>query len=126
MFCKILILMFVCHVLDDFVLQPICLSKLKQQQWWKMCCSDPKYKNDYKMALTIHSLSWSAMILLPIMFLMETYGLSLFCVWIINAVIHYIVDDLKSNVKKINLITDQTLHFCQILLTLGLFFFILA
>jgi len=34
-----------------------------------------------------------------------------------NTLIHAIVDDLKANKHKINLIQDQTIHFMQILLT---------
>ena len=36
---------------------------------------------------------------------------------IVNTVIHAIVDDMKANKKKINLITDQNIHFEQILVT---------
>ena len=44
---------------------------------------------------------------------------------IINTVIHYIVDDLKANKYKINLVIDQSIHFIQIILTFILFFIIL-
>lgn len=60
---KILLLMLLCHIIDDFVLQPICLSKLKQKDWWeKHIYENVMYKDDYKMALFIHSMSWSIMI----------------------------------------------------------------
>ena len=35
----------------------------------------------------------------------------------INTAIHFVVDDLKANRFKINLITDQSIHFIQIVLT---------
>jgi len=35
----------------------------------------------------------------------------------INCCIHFVVDDLKANRFKINLIIDQTIHFIQIILT---------
>ena len=55
----IFFLMILCHILDDFVLQPVCLSNLKQKRWWDEHCYGKQYNNDYKMALLIHSLSWS-------------------------------------------------------------------
>ena len=109
--------MILCHVIDDFVLQPICLSKLKQKEWWENNCPDEKYKNDYKIALFMHCLSWSAMILLPVIFFTEISGAVLYWVFIINAFIHYIVDDFKANLKILNLVQDQLIHLGQILLT---------
>ena len=35
MFIKILLFMILLHIIDDFVLQPISLSNLKQKKWWK-------------------------------------------------------------------------------------------
>ena len=63
--------MLLCHIIDDFVFQPICLSKLKQRDWWERNVGNEEYgmpllyKNDYKAALIIHSLSWAIMINLP-------------------------------------------------------------
>jgi len=37
--------------------------------------------------------------------------------YVINTIIHFIVDDTKANKKRINLIEDQTIHIGQILLT---------
>lgn len=63
---RILLLMILCHIVDDFVAQPVCLAKLKQRQWWiDNGHTDPKYKDDYKTALLIHSISWSIMVHLP-------------------------------------------------------------
>lgn len=67
---KILLLMILCHIIDDFVLQPVCLSKLKQKKTWEELedwCG--LYKHDYIMALFIHALSWAIMIHLPIIFM---------------------------------------------------------
>lgn len=122
----ILLLMFLCHIIDDFVLQPICLSNLKQKSWWQKHCDGKPYLNDYKMALFIHSLSWSIMIHLPLMFNMFYIFPEIFILIsvIINCIIHYIVDDLKANKYKINLIIDQSIHFAQIILTFIIFSFI--
>ena len=117
---KVLILMIVMHVLDDFVLQPQCLSNLKQKEWWyrKGFYKDP-YKLDYLCAGLIHALSWSCMISLPLLFfgdldlLGETH---LFYLFFLNIVIHFIVDELKANWKVINLWIDQTIHISQVIL----------
>lgn len=110
------------HIIDDFCLQPISLSKLKQKNWWineakKQSLSFEKYKYDYLMALFIHSLSWSIMIHLPIMILCNISDFSLFLSVFINMLIHFTVDDLKANRGQINLIHDQIIHLIQIIIT---------
>ena len=121
MFIKILLFMILLHIIDDFVLQPISLSNLKQKKWWKKQegYSD-KYKDDYKVALAIHSISWSIMIHIPLVIMFPSLGqLALLTSFIVNAVIHYFIDDLKANKLKINLFEDQMVHFCQICTTLS-------
>ena len=125
----LLLLMILCHIIDDFVLQPVCLSNLKQKSWWennvlnKSSSYRKLYKYDYIMALVIHSLSWSIMISLPFIFMTSLSGGFIFISVLINTIIHFIVDNLKANLGKINLITDQIIHLCQILITflLGVF-----
>lgn len=120
---KILLLMFLFHIIDDFVLQPICLSKLKQKRYWIEECKKnnldiSKYDKDYITALMIHGLSWSIMIHVPLMFLggiRDDFFLLLSVLF--NAVIHAIIDDLKANKLKINLDVDQCLHGLQIVIT---------
>ena len=117
---KLLILMLLCHILDDFVLQPICLSKLKQKSFWEKSGYYKKpYSNDYKMALGIHALSWSISIILPLLlFASETFlWLSIFG----NTIIPYLIDDIKANKLRINLITDQLIHIIQIITTWEIF-----
>lgn len=121
MFIKILLFMILLHIIDDFVLQPISLSNLKQKKWWKKQegYSD-KYKDDYKVALAIHSISWSIMIHIPLVIMFPSIGqLALLISFIANAVIHYYIDDLKANKLKINLFEDQMVHFWQICTTLS-------
>ena len=121
MFIKILLFMILLHIIDDFVLQPISLSNLKQKKWWKKQegYSD-KYKDDYKVALAIHSISWSIMIHIPLVIIFPSLGqLALLISFISNAVIHYYIDDLKANKLKINLFEDQMVHFWQICTTLS-------
>ena len=72
------------------------------------------------MALFCHTLSWSIMIFLPILIysLINNINLNWFYLVIpINLIIHAIVDDLKANKFKINLIVDQSIHFIQIIIT---------
>ena len=121
MFIKILLFMILFHIIDDFVLQPISLSNLKQKKWWKKQegYSD-KYKDDYKVALAIHSISWSIMIHIPLVIVFPSLGqLALLISFIANAAIHYYIDDLKANKLKINLFEDQMVHFWQICTTLS-------
>ena len=127
MFIKILLFMILLHIIDDFVLQPISLSNLKQKKWWKKQegYSD-KYKDDYKVALAIHSISWSIMIHIPLVIMFPSLGqLALLISFIVNAVIHYFIDDLKANKLKINLFEDQMIHFCQICTTLSIIMILL-
>ena len=120
MIWKIFILMLLCHVIGDFVLQTDKIANLKQKTWWKENCSEEelkKYKDDYKMALLMHCILWSAMVLLPVILCVEISGLALYFIFIGNVLIHYVTDDLKANYKEINLVEDQTIHLLQILLT---------
>ena len=121
MFIKILLFMILLHIIDDFVLQPISLSNLKQKKWWeKQEGYSDKYKDDYKVALAIHSISWSIMIHIPLLIMFPSLGqLALLISFIVNAVIHYYIDDLKANKLKINLFEDQMVHFWQICTTLS-------
>lgn len=109
------------HLIDDFVLQVSCLNKLKQKQWWINECKKENvnyslYKDDYKAALFLHGLEWSIMISLPIIIVGGYNFIWLSIIIFINALIHAIIDNKKANQLKINLITDQVLHFFQIIL----------
>lgn len=112
---KLLLLMFLCHLLDDFYFQVKCLSNLKQKSFW--INFDKKYKYDYIIALFNHSLEWSLMISLPLILLsninIHYIGISI----IINTIVHAVVDDLKANKFKLNLIQDQLIHYLQIIIT---------
>lgn len=127
MFIKIVLFMILFHIIDDFVLQPISLSNLKQKKWWeKQEGYSDKYKDDYKVALAIHSISWSIMIHIPLVIMFPSLGqLALLVSFIVNAVIHYFIDDLKANKLKINLFEDQMVHFCQICTTLSVIMILL-
>lgn len=114
---KLLLLMIFAHIVDDYYLQGI-LASMKQKRWWETReWFKSLYKNDYKMALLMHSMSWSIMILLPSMFLIEISPYMLLGTFILNTVVHCYVDNLKANRGKINLIVDQTIHLMQVFVT---------
>ena len=111
----VFIAMVFCHIFDDYYLQGR-LTNMKQKSWWAANAPDPMYKSDYIVALVVHAFSWSFMVLLPV--LITTGWLitkKLLVVFVVNWLVHGIVDDLKANRKAINLITDQGIHLIQIL-----------
>lgn len=112
----ILLTMLFCHIIDDFYLQGI-LASMKQKMWWrKQEQYKEKYRCDYIVALIIHSFSWVFMIMLPIAIYLKFNLGWLYLAYPINLTIHAIVDDLKANKLKINLIVDQSIHILQIII----------
>jgi hypothetical protein len=70
----------------------------------------------------MHGLSWSFMIMLPIAIAKGfNVDINFFLMFIINAVFHAAVDDLKANKYRINLWTDQLTHLTQIAVTLAFY-----
>ena len=115
----LLIFMIFAHITDDYYLQGW-LASAKTKNWWKKNAPDKLYSKDYIMALFCHSLSWSIMIFLPILIysLYNQIDLNWFYLVLpINLIIHAVIDDLKANKFKINLIIDQCIHFMQIFIT---------
>lgn len=110
--------MIMAHIIDDYYLQGI-LADLKQKSFWEKNAPDKLYKDDYKMALLMHGLSWSFMVLLPLMITAHfTHIPFFFTYWIGNGIVHARIDNEKANKHSINLITDQILHIIQIIITL--------
>ena len=122
----ILIEMLFLHCFADCHLQGI-LASMKQKEWWiKQAPNQSEfdrsmYKNDYKVALVVHSFEWSFVMLLPIFLrLIKTPGynvITYISLLAANGWFHYWVDDEKANKKNLNLIGDQIFHLCQIVLT---------
>lgn len=115
---EILVLMLLGHLVADYTLQGW-LADGKQKKWWQKCFggeTPDKYRHDYVAALVCHALYWSILICAP--FYASPY---FFGAVVLNTVIHTVVDDLKANRNKINLVQDQLMHLCQILLTFGFF-----
>lgn len=106
------------HLVSDYTLQGW-LADGKQKKWWQKLVPNGelprKYRFDYVAALVCHALYWSIFICAP-------FYASAYFLWAIlaNTVVHAIVDDLKANRMKINLIQDQLLHLVQILITFGI------
>ena len=93
---------------------------MKQKSWWKENVPDKMYEKDYLVALFMHSFSWAFMVMfMPVVLLHINVTVSplLFVFFIANIAVHMIVDDLKANKRKINLVTDQSIHMVQILIT---------
>lgn len=120
---KIFILFFMIflHIVDDYYLQGW-LASAKQKKWWEQNAPHPLYKHDYIMALIMHSFSWTFMIMLPIAIGLK-FAFSWFYIiaFVVNATVHAVVDDLKANKFKTNLIQDQSIHMVQIVVTYIMF-----
>lgn len=118
---KIILFMFIvmlmAHIIEDYCLQDT-LAKLKQKSFWEQNAPERLYKHDYIMALILHGLSWSFMIMLPLLIYSNfTLHNMYFIFWLVNGLLHSWIDDCKANKKRINLIEDQIFHMVQILLT---------
>ena len=112
-----LFLMIFLHIIDDYKLQGI-LASMKQKKYWKENAPDILYEHDYIMALATHAFSWTFMIMLPVAWALNfNLTIGFIVIFIINWVIHAVVDDLKCNKFKINLVEDQLIHLCQIIAT---------
>lgn len=115
----VLLWMLFFHVVADYNLQGW-LASAKQKSWWEENCKFEmyKYKYDYIMALIMHSISWTFMVMLPIAYAQgfTTNGGFVF-MFVFNVVFHALIDDLKANQKMINLWIDQLAHIGQMVIT---------
>ena len=112
---KFLISMVFCHIVDDYYLQGW-LASAKQKSWWDKNSPDKLYKHDYIAALFMHSFSWTFMMMLvPTIYIILFGGRYYPLVFVANLIIHMITDNLKANVKVINLWQDQLIHMIQII-----------
>ena len=112
----ILIVMVFCHTVADYNLQGW-LASAKQKSYWEENAPEGMYKHDYIMALIMHSISWSSMIMFPLMIYQLYTGNSLrmtFIIFIANILLHAQIDDEKANAKQISLVQDQLIHLVNI------------
>lgn len=104
------------HVVADYNLQGW-LASAKQKSYWQENAPDKMYKHDYIMALIMHSISWTFMVMLPIAYVNQfNIDIGFVGMFIANVALHAAVDHLKANMKLINLWHDQLLHIGQIAL----------
>lgn len=123
----LLLSMLFMHIFADYNLQGI-LASMKQKEFWKKELGyddnqfeNSLYKTDYKCALLMHSLQWTICIfVMPLIYMyinsFEMNEYIILLLFIGETYIHYIVDDLKANDRKINLWDDQLLHILQIII----------
>lgn len=127
----ILLSMIFLGIVDDFYLQKD-LVHFKTEYWWKSNLKPyvskerwKKYKDDYKLALCIHSFSWTFMMMLPTAiyaFAFDKYWYPL--MYLPNIFVHYLVDDAKANKMVINFTQDQLLHLIQVVITWILIYYV--
>ncbi len=118
-----LLLMVMLHIIADYLVQTDFIARFKQKKEWEKSFKDisldknNKYKYDYIAILLVHAFSWSFVTFLPIILISNVTIFSIAIV--INTIIHAIIDDLKANKYKINLLADQALHLLQIIITIA-------
>lgn len=133
--------MLFCHCLYDFHIQGI-LAQIKQKDWWcdqmakvsqvqhdrTMDSIMQTYGKDYIVALLIHGFEWAVFITIPLFVYAWMCDLSYVSVLVtipVNTILHAMIDDMKCNRMELNLIQDQTCHFCQIVLVFILFMWVI-
>lgn len=109
----VLVSMIFLHIVDDFYMQGL-LGSLKQKKWWEENYPDTKYKQDYWVALFLHSFSWAFMIMLvPTLIVAKWLPILFIC----NILMHMYVDNEKANKFTLNLWQDQLIHLIQIVVS---------
>lgn len=109
------------HLIADYNMQGI-LAQMKQKQWWIEDCAKKnlsfnKYQHDYIVALLEHSFEWSFIVMLPCLIGNVSSTANIIIAILANTIGHFIIDDLKANKLKINLLQDQLFHLLQIIVT---------
>lgn len=117
----VLTAMLFCHIIDDYYLQGW-LATGKQRDWWKSNAPDKLYRYDYIIALAEHAFSWTCSIHIPVLVYAYLYqdfkAVHIYViVFLMNWIIHAVIDHCKANLHKINLIQDQTIHIVQIVIS---------
>ena len=124
----ILLSMIFLHIADDYYLQGI-LAQMKQKSWWESKTTNKLYKNDYIVALIEHGFSWTFVMMCPILVFMllsnNIQEVPFLVMFVINWILHSVIDHCKANLLIINLVTDQLLHIIQVFITWAIFFGVL-
>lgn len=109
----VLLCMIFLHLVDDYKMQGI-LAEMKQKGWWEKNCPDKKYSKDYMVALVEHGFMNSFMIHIPIYLFLNRDIILIGLTMMVATLAHAIIDDLKANKRRINLIQDQIFHIVTI------------
>lgn len=113
----ILLWMIFFHIIADYNLQGW-LASAKQKSYWEQNAPEKMYERDYIIALIMHSIGWTFMIMLPIAYIQQfSINYSFYILFAFNVAIHAFVDNLKANRALINLWQDQLIHIVQIITT---------
>ena len=121
------------HLIADYFLQG-CLSDLKQKRWWhdqvKKLYKDydgynksfewqhrllEKYKYDYMAGLLCHAAMWAIVSFFPLMWYCRPWLFTVLL--IVNILVHFVVDHMKANTHRFNLVQDQSIHLVQVIAT---------
>ena len=88
----VILLMVFFHVVADYNLQGW-LASAKQKSYWEQNAPDKLYKYDYIMALIMHSISWTFMVMLPIAYVQQFNVDIMFLVLFVgNVILHAIIN----------------------------------
>lgn len=116
---KILFFMLLLHIIYIFVLAPVQLDYLKNEQKNEETNSSKRFKQfmryDWLVALIINALCWSIVVHLPLFPIAS--GLVLFISVGLNAFIYAWLDNLKENKRTVGLLFTQVINLGQLLIT---------
>ena len=124
---QLFIIMVLLHLFADFTLQGW-FANGKQKAWWIKQCEDygkdfTPYRYDYVCALIGHAVYWSIITFAPLIFCEYWPACGMLVVFLVFQIgAHAVIDDLKANKFKINLIQDQLAHILQIVLAVLVFY----
>lgn len=124
---KLFILLIALHLLADFNLQVQGgMDKFKCRDWWIEQTSKPvwgssaeqfrKYRFDYHAGMFCHALMWSIVTFAPLLWMAPGWW-SVLLILVPNIAVHHVVDHLKANRYRLNLVQDQLIHLAQIVVT---------
>lgn len=112
----VLLMMFWMHVVDDFFIQSQWLVNGKQKSWWEENAPQTQYRYDYIMCLFVHGMSWVISVMIPPILTgyAEIHPIDIALI-VFMGIFHAIIDHRKANKFEMNLISDQCMHFIQIM-----------
>ena len=105
---RIFFIMLLLHIVAEFVLQPVCLSRLKR---------DTTHKDTAEMAIAISAIMWATMIMIPLMYYSTEGDLVLLLVFLANFGLHTMIDGYYTNRQKISFVTTQCLYLMLVAIT---------